>query len=420
MNSQDDPSQDSMNTKGNPAGELDTAGRALADALRISFALLKLSMLVLAILFAFSGTRNVEEGRVALRLFLGAVLGDSGGEVLPPGGPYLAFPAPIGRFIEIDTTLQQIAIDNTYWYEERARLDPKAARAAAAKRPLVPGRDGFLITADKNIVHGKWTVSFRVAPGPSALDFVYNVSASDEIEEMRTAAAVLVRSVAERAIVHEIATTPADDFIRSRVDRTRIRQEMQKQLDKVRAGILIVEVSLEKPTPPPAVHAAFDAVSEAENLRISNVVEAERKRESVLLSVAGSQFEGILQAISELEKVRSLQSDPETLLKAEKALEALLTGPNAQGEVARIIRAAEVYRTSAPLQAKGRAEEFERLLPKYLENPEVFRQRRLEDIRGRVLMGKKRFVPGGSILRIEAKDKGLRSGKTPSLDGGRD
>ena len=95
----------------NEDNHLDAAGKSLADALRVSLGVLKLVMVVLLVLFMLSGTRNVDEGKLAVRILFGAIQGAPGEQVLEPGGPYFTLPEPIGGFLEIDTTLQQITLE---------------------------------------------------------------------------------------------------------------------------------------------------------------------------------------------------------------------------------------------------------------------------------------------------------------------
>ena len=73
---------------------LDPAQQSLAEALRVSFGILKLAMLGLLIAYAFSGTFSVGSNEVALRLRFGDYVGDPGNRVLERG-TYLAAPFPI-------------------------------------------------------------------------------------------------------------------------------------------------------------------------------------------------------------------------------------------------------------------------------------------------------------------------------------
>ena len=66
--------------------ELDAGSKSLADALRISFAVLKIIMVVLVVLFVTSGFFTVEPDERAVVLRLGKIRGDSSEQrILGPG-----------------------------------------------------------------------------------------------------------------------------------------------------------------------------------------------------------------------------------------------------------------------------------------------------------------------------------------------
>lgn len=60
------------------AAPLDPAQQSLAEALRVSFGILKVAMLALLVAYAFSGTFSVGSNEVALRLRFGEYVGSPG------------------------------------------------------------------------------------------------------------------------------------------------------------------------------------------------------------------------------------------------------------------------------------------------------------------------------------------------------
>ena len=97
--------------------ELDPA-QSLAEALRVSFTILKLAMLVLLIAYAFSGTFSVGSNEVALRLRFGDYVGSPGNRVLERG-TYFAAPFPIEQIVKVDTRPTAVSL---------AGLRPRNAR----------------------------------------------------------------------------------------------------------------------------------------------------------------------------------------------------------------------------------------------------------------------------------------------------
>ena len=77
-----------------PAGdELGAAEKSLSEALRISFVILKVIMLVLVIFFLISGFRTVGSDELALVLRFGKIRGVGENRILKPGLHWV-FPYP--------------------------------------------------------------------------------------------------------------------------------------------------------------------------------------------------------------------------------------------------------------------------------------------------------------------------------------
>ena len=80
--------------------ELDPAGQSLTNALRHSFVILKIIMVLLVVLFLFSGVFRVQPDEEALVLQFGRFRGEGEYRVLRPGLKF-AFPEPISEVIRI-------------------------------------------------------------------------------------------------------------------------------------------------------------------------------------------------------------------------------------------------------------------------------------------------------------------------------
>jgi len=82
-----------------PGTEFDTAGKSLSEALRISFIILKIIMIVLVIVFLVSGFRTVGSDEQALVLRFGKIRGVGENRLLGPG-PHWVFPYPIDKIVK--------------------------------------------------------------------------------------------------------------------------------------------------------------------------------------------------------------------------------------------------------------------------------------------------------------------------------
>ncbi len=407
-------------------GALDAANRSIARAFALAFSLLRYAMLAMALTFVFSGWFNVREGEVAIRCRFGKVLGAPGQEILKPGGPYFAWPDPVDTVERVPTTVQQLAIDDAFWFEtspaDRGRkLDELQPRSGG----LVPGRDGSLLTGDQNVVHARWAILYQVFPDDAGR-FVEHVTTSERAREM-------VRCAAEQGIVHTVARTSADELIRGQFDRTAARRAIQDLLDRVDSGITVTEVLLSHPTPPLAVRQAFLEVGQAESEKAQRIEAAERESSKIHHEAAGSGYRAVLLAIDAYELARRkgdsarsqlLAETLDRLLDGERADVGLnswhhsepdpalrqiiarhMTGDRVGGRVSEIIGEARSYRTQVVAQIRAEADRFQRLLPMYRVSRELVHERLWRDARQEILSGDVEtfYLPddGGKSLLLE-------------------
>jgi regulator of protease activity HflC (stomatin/prohibitin superfamily) len=248
--------------------------------------------------------------------------------------------------------------------------------------PLNPLRDGSLITGDSNIVHAKWTLTWRITDPEAFLTNLGN----------RAAAAELVRLVAQQGIVHAAARMGADDFLRGVVDRDLMIGGMQRRLDDVRSGLTVDQLTLEKVSAPMRVAGSFDAVTTAESERAARVVGAQQDNARILGETAGEASAALLALISEYEAAVE-HGDPRAIEELDSriatAIDSLsVDGKAVGGEVARLINAARAYRTQIVEKIASEAQTFEQLLPQFERNPALVLSKLWEDAREGILTGK--------------------------------
>jgi modulator of FtsH protease HflK len=361
---------------------LDPAQQSLAEALRVSFAILKVAMIAVLVAYAFSGTFSVGSNEVALRLRFGDYVGPPGERVLERG-TYLAAPFPIEQVIKIDTRPMTLTLNEEFWYETglgdqgKTRDQIRNSRA----RPLNPVRDGSLITGDMNIVHARWTVTYRVA---EPVAFVTNVGDQKLGEE-------LVRCAAQQGIVQAVAQLPADDLLKGIVNREVAAGVAQRRLTDMATGLVVDQLTLDKVSAPVSVMASFDAVTTAETDRSQRIVAAQQERARILGETAGEASEKLLALLERFERAGDAGS-AEEVAAAEREIDTALldlrvNDVSVGGEVAEVINAAKTYRTQVVERLKGDGETFRRLLPQYERNPRIILSRLWEDAREQILTG---------------------------------
>ncbi len=351
---------------------LDPAQKSLADALRITYRIIQLVMVVLFALFILSGFETVGEGERGVSLTFGAINQSD----LPPGQQF-QLPYPVGELITVHTGASELSIDRDFYPGRNASGPPRVSNV----RRLKPGRDGSMLTGDGAIVHAQWTAVYRVADEGVA-DFVRNV----QPQEVRD----LVRAAVKRGAVRTVAGLTVEDFLKQTIAdesfvgeaaiEARVREIAQRTLDDMQTGILLERVTLDERSPPGFVKDVFDEVSRQTAEAASAREEAEQYAREQLNAVAGGAAERLIELIDDFEAEidRGRDDQAEEILAR---IDAILTGepvdtPAGQrvvsGEVTRIISEAEQYRTNVITRAQSAADRFAAKLDLYRDNPAVF------------------------------------------------
>jgi regulator of protease activity HflC (stomatin/prohibitin superfamily) len=375
--------RDTLLADSGPADDrLDPAQQSLAEALKVSFGILKIAMAILVVAYLFSGTFSVGSNEMAVRLRFGDFVGPPGQQVLERG-TYLAAPFPIEQIIKVDTRPVTIDLDREFWFEpkESALGTSRETIRAGRAGPLNPARDGSLITGDMNIAHAKWKVTFRVTDPVAYITNVGQAKLAD----------TLVRCAVQQGIVHAVAHLPADDMLKGIVNRETATSVAQMRLDEMKTGLSLDTLVLDQVTPPLAVVGSFDAVTTAESTRSQLIVSAQQERARILGEAAGEGAEGLLALLADYEAA-SESGSSETIETADRRIDESLTrlqigGARIGGEVARAINGAETYRTQVVEKVKSERETFERLLPQFRETPRIILSRLWADARETILTG---------------------------------
>ncbi len=181
-------------------------------------------------------------------------------------------------------------------------------------------RDSSMLTQDENIVDIRFTVQYRLK---DAREFLFENHKPDEAVQL--AAESAVREIVGRSnmdsVLYEQRDAIANDLAKS----------VQAQLDRLKAGILVVSVNMGSVQAPEQVQAAFDDAFKAG---------ADREREKNL----GEAY----------------------------ANDVI---PKAKGTAARLMQEAEAYRARVVAVAEGDAQRFRAVLAEYQKAPGVTRDR---------------------------------------------
>jgi membrane protease subunit HflK len=312
-----------------PETPLDPGSQALAEALKSSFGIVKVVMVLLVGVFLFSGFFTVGPQERAIILRLGRPVGEGQQALLGPG-LHFAWPYPIDEVVKVPITELQRVTSTVGWFfvtpeQEVAGTEPFAGPS------LNPAVDGYLVTADQNIVHARATLNYRIE---RPIDYVFNFSAASNA----------VLAALNNALVQAAGEFKVDDILTRDVFgfKDAVKRRTTELLEAQQLGVVVEQLEVVS-RPPLFLKADFARVTDAVQKR-DNVINEARTYQNQTLSKAGA-------------------------------------------DAAALINAAESERTWYVESLKAEASRFTDLLPKYRANPELFVQQRLTETLGRVMAG---------------------------------
>jgi len=310
-----------------PETPVDAGSQALAEALRSSFAIIKVVMVLLVLLFLASGFFTVGPQERAILLRFGKPVGEGEAALLLPG-LHWSLPYPIDESIKVSISgLQQVS-STVGWYAvtpEQALLGIEPP-ASGTLNPIV---DGYALTADANIIHTRATLTYRIK---DPIRYVFSfVNAANAVQNTLDNALLLAAS---RFKVDDILTREITSF------QEAVRRRATQAAEQQDLGILVEQCAV-KSIAPRQLKDAFD-----------NVLKAEVTRRKVLNEARGT----------ENQLTNKASADAESLINL------------AQSDRARLVS-----------DVAAQAERFQEILPQYRGHPGLFVQQRLTETLGRVL-----------------------------------
>ena len=362
--------------------ELGAAGRSLSEALRISFIILKIIMIVLVIVFLASGFRTVGSDEQALVLRFGKIRGVGEERLLCPGLHWV-LPYPIDEIVKIPVAKKINLPVNSFWYYQRpGELIRGPTDRTRIEKTLKPIRDGYCITrseeqgrgladsagSDYNIVHCKWQLTYKIDEPERFFKNVHtdDVKPGQSYSEVAAKGiAPLLESLVEDSVVTALVSYAIDEAISSQAKIPQhVRGLLQKKLDRIDSGIKVVSVQLTDVTWPRQVDYAFLASIRASQESQKLISQARGYAENTLNETAGPVAERLLAALVD-----------ENIGEEEKEL--LWSG--LAGAAQEKIACARAYRTKVVETAKADAEYLKEILPEYRKRPKLVIQKIYQD-----------------------------------------
>jgi len=300
----------------------DAGSQALAEALRSSFAIVKIVMALMVLAFFGSGFFTVGPQEKA-----GKPVGE-GDKILLNAGLHWSLPYPIDEVVKIPITEQQIVSSTIGWYltTPEAELSGEEMPAGPTLNPAI---DGYVLTADRNILHARATLRYHI---DDPMRYVFGF----------TNAQMTVQNALNNALLYTAASFNVDDILLNRVDEFReaVQLRVTDLAEQQQLGIVIEQCDVES-RPPRQLQSVFDQVTDARVNRDKALIGA-HSYENQITNSAGAQ------AVS-------------------------------------IINRAEADRTNYVASITAEAKRFTDLLPGYETNRNLFAQMTLVQTMGQVL-----------------------------------
>lgn len=340
-----------MKTPGTPApapSVEDPGAQALSEALRSSFQIVKLLMVVLVVAFFATRIFTVNPNQVAIKLRFGKVVGVGADQLLKPG-LHWSWPYPIEEIVFVPVGESRIATSTAGWYY----ITPEEEAAGQEPQPLPslrPGVDGYTLTGDGNIIHVRATLPYRIT---DPVRYVFNFANTTN----------LLQHILDNALFYASARFSADDaFYRNKLGfQETVLARVKQSIEQLGLGITIDPGEV-RANPPLYVRAAFDDVLKAQQQGDIKIQEAESYARGATNKAAG--------------------------------------------EASAIVRGGITRSNSMVQTVSAEAQTFNDLLPRYQSDPNLFKQRLLADTMQRVLTNAqfKVYLP----QRADGKPRELR------------
>jgi membrane protease subunit HflK len=251
----------------------DAGSQALSEALRSSFFIVKIIMIVLVLAFLSSGFFTVGPQEKAILLRLGKPVGEGEQALLNPGAHW-ALPKPIDEIVRIPSTLVQDAQSSVGWM-----LTPEEVRQGATPpqtgRSLDPASASYALTADTNIIHVRAVAHYRIT---DPIHFHFDFSD----------ATVFVTNDLNNALLFATSLFPVDDVLTRKrpAFREAVTARMNDLIHAQDLGISLDRLDVDA-APPTYLLGKFNEVDTATQKRNTARTQAERYADTTLAVARG-------------------------------------------------------------------------------------------------------------------------------------
>ena len=190
-------------------------------------------------------------------------------------------PYPVNTVVRVPTSAQSIRISDDFMPADKSLLmerKPGMEMMSNPDAPLVPGKDGYLITGDANIIHTEWEIVYRISdpksyyegcltPSDLSADDGYWIDPRSGKALGERGPKTLLRDLFVNTVLRVTSTWKAEDILRPTSVNTyngAVDVAFKKRIADFGIGVTVDGVYLRIKSPPPQTIAAFTDVISAE------------------------------------------------------------------------------------------------------------------------------------------------------------
>lgn len=278
--------------------EQDPGLRALAEALRVGFLVLKLVIVGVVVAFLLSGAFRLEENEVGIVLRFGQPV-----RVVDTAGWKWKWPEPVEEVVRVPKAQVQQELEiNSFWYYQSAREKAGLEMTSMINQTLRLAVEGYSLTAsaggmrvagqvvgepgqaggapgeqvdlrpetpgaDYNLVHTRWRLRYVIRDPERFVEKLWAGEGDYSELKSRWDVMTLLQSVVADAVIVVSARRDIDWIVWERPleFKNEVRRRVAARLETLDVGIELAPDGLElvEKIPPRQVKAAFDAASSA-------------------------------------------------------------------------------------------------------------------------------------------------------------
>jgi len=298
--------------KHSPVEAQDAGSQALAEALRSSFVIVKFAMVALIFIILGAGFFTVGPQEKAVILRFGKPQGE-GQKMLLNAGLHWSLPYPIDEVVRIPISEIQKVTSTVGWYATTPEME-LAGTEPPAGASLNPQIDGYVLTADRNIIHARATVSYHIDDPRTA---IFNFASGTNHQFNLAGVSNAVQNAANNAIIITAARFNVDDILTRDIAafQDAVRQRVNELVETARLGVVIDQCQVQS-VAPRQLKDVFAQVTTARQNRDKIINEA-LSEQNRILSQAGAQAASITNAAESARTrfVTSVMSDAEAFAK---------------------------------------------------------------------------------------------------------